>query len=114
MDVKHIAPIWAEQPALVLKWRRRGDYEWHCEYFMSLPLQEHDIRRPARGYLKLQLGGTLLSKSSQERTPDFYGEIETPFRDGAHIRFDMERLRLPGFVTYNGKTEPIKPYEPRP
>ena len=42
-----------------------------------------------------------------EISPDEYGKIDTPFRDGVHIRNDARQLQLPAFVIWNGKVEQI-------
>lgn len=36
------------------------------------------------------------------------GEIEVPFRDGAHIRHDLEAMNLPGFAILGGEAQPLE------
>ena len=83
-------------------------YDWACYYELVLPLGEHDIRRevykdgeqvgerhelvlPFPGFTKVGRGGS--SKPCEDGRPD------TPFRDGAHAKWDSEALGgLPVFV----------------
>lgn len=90
-------------PRLQLTWepikKPRNGSNWKCRYELLLPVGEHDIRNTKnRGYLTLRLGGTLVGS---ERGPVYEdGTLGTPFRDGAHAKWDAEKLGLPAFVVY--------------
>lgn len=60
-------------------------------------------------YVTVPLGYTLMN-GGQSIAPINYetGEIYLPFRDGAHIRSDMEQLHLPAFAIIDGKIMEIK------
>jgi hypothetical protein len=83
-------------------------YLWKCEYYLNLPLRETDCRyRKKNGFRhKATLGGTKVSSS---RSSMIYedGTINTPFRDGAHIQWDAELLKLPMYVISEGKVMPF-------
>ncbi len=103
-------------PRLQLTWEKlkkpRDGMNWFCHYELLMPLDKHDIRRGSRGkkeFLRLKLGGTHVGKSDG-RTPEWdNGDIDKPFRDGAHIQWDARLLKLPMFVVYGNKAQRIEP-----
>ena len=106
---------------LELRWRaadpNSDGYTLKCEYLLILGLDDLDIRGEQYGddydllFRKrakvLELGGT----HADGRSPLDLGaqRIRTPFRDGAHIRWDSKRLgNLPMFVVCDGWAQQIE------
>lgn len=100
-------------PRLQLRW----EDDWKiCHYEMVMKLGEYDIRRE-RGveegdkksrFMSVPLGCTKREGGREPLWPD--GHIETPWRDGCHIRFDMKQLRLPGFVVWKEHTWELREF----
>lgn len=88
-------------PRLELRWRPNDDAEWplYCAYSLVLPLGEYDIRRenedgtPVRNEHAVEIGGTRSSGRMERCIRD--GHIDTPFRDGAHAKWDRAHLGWP-------------------
>ena len=83
-------------PRLEIEWIKSGD-DWRkreCVYSLVLPLGEYDIRRGEedRSELKVEIGRTIATGGKSK--PPIYedGVVETPFRDGAHSKFDAEAM----------------------
>lgn len=105
-----------------MRWRKIVDpdgYNWACDYDLVLELDELDIRGEVWGddeeilerrtEKRLTLGGC---RSSRGRSPHYPEDgIETPYRDGAHIRWDQKRLGLPMFVVCEGVAQELLPDE---
>ena len=96
-------------PRLELRWLKGKNDDWYekiCEYSLILPVEDFDIRDEEKnnGFLKVSLGGTTSTGGSADAPPiHILGQsINTPFRDGAHIRWDGKNLRLPMFVVCSG------------
>lgn len=75
-----------------------------CAYWLVLPLNEFDIRREEddnKPYDEwfIPMGETKSTGRSQ--APVYNGVVDTPFRNGAHARFDRESLgvKLPIYAT---------------
>lgn len=101
---------------LELTWTPNGEGRWTCNYDLVLPLGEVDCRgtfdqKPAKKRPKshrmvwldadnckrIPLGRTESTGGRATRVwPD--GNIDTPFRDGAHMAWDAEKLGLRKFV----------------
>ena len=45
--------------------------------------------------------------SSTRVSKEYAGKLELPFRDGAHIIFDKENLKLPAYVTFEKNVREI-------
>jgi len=103
-------PRWAELglplPRLQLTWEKlpeRDDdgYTWLIKYELLIPLPTHDIRNGNKwGFLAASLGGT---RTDRDGTPDRWGKLDTPFRDGAHVTWDAIHLGVPAFVVWGDK-----------
>lgn len=90
--------------------RRDGDdypYTVVCDYDLVLELDELDIRGEVyaddelverKRETRVSLGGTRSTGTVETRLNLQRGEIQTPFRDGAHILWDQMKLRLPAYV----------------
>lgn len=87
-------------PRLEFEWIKTGE-SWanrECIYSLVLPLGEYDIRREdgegnkVRSETKAQLGRTKVTGGKD--TPPIWedGTVDTPFRDGAHAKFDNKAL----------------------
>jgi hypothetical protein len=99
-------------PRLQLSWERleglEHGFSYVCFYELAIPLQEADIRNEAKdgkigggvGFMRAYIGATM-------------GDLPlgTPFRAGAHIKWDSESLGgLPMFlIAEDGSVEEIKP-----
>lgn len=74
---------------LELRWERQLDdleWPWICHYELHVPLADGRV-------LKAKMGGTRRGGDAREPI-NHDGTVETPFRDGAHARWDSERLGL--------------------
>ena len=93
-------------PRLQLTWieqeRDADGYDLRCDYELVFPLREIDIRRETDAGDVAEFRASLGCMRTQRRKHglvDFdRGEIETPYRDGAHICWDSQTLNLPAFV----------------
>jgi len=93
-------------PRLQLTWVRVDDYNWYVRYDFLIPVKEHDCRDDDKnGFHLARMGGT---KVGTEHEPDKRGELDTPFRDGAHAKWDSDRLGIPAFVVYGEKFKRIE------
>jgi hypothetical protein len=97
-------------PRLELRWVRTGP-TWtnrDCLYNLVIPLGEHDIRREDRNGIKVRSCQTVeLGKTTATggRCPLYDGDeaIDTPFRDGAHAKWDSAALGgLPIYAVCSG------------
>lgn len=87
-------------PRLEFEWIKTGETwrERECIYSLVLPLGEYDIRREdgegnkVRSETKAELGRTRVTGG--KGTPPIWddGIVESPFRDGAHAKFDNDAL----------------------
>jgi len=102
-------------PRLELRWHRQNDQEWQwiVDYNLVLLLAPYDIRHTKKNEFsgkchekQVRLGRT---KVGTEKTPDKYGRIETPFRDGVHIMHDAIQLRLPLYAVWDDKATVLEP-----
>lgn len=87
-------------PRLEFYWVRTGKtwYNRECIYSLVLPLGGHDTRRQdengrcIRTELKLEIGSTYVSGGDGNPPIDANGLVDTPFRDGAHAKWDREAI----------------------
>ena len=92
MPVPRLEMVWEEG-----KFPR--DYQYRCAYRL--------VYRHLLGHLvAVPLGETMVGST---KPPDHFGEIDTPFRDGAHIKSDARQLGLPAYVRWGDKVERIDP-----
>ena len=107
-------------PRLQLRWEQntgenRREYEWLCHYELVILVDEYDVRREiyenGRELLKklprecaISMKGPSLRGSSSKFPPCTSGDgkqryVDTPFRDGAHAKWDAIQLgNPPSFV----------------
>lgn len=101
-------------PCLVIEHTKSEEegYDWLATYSLRLPLGENDIRREDKrtrdGFLYLEMGSTKVTCSG---TPDQYGQVSTPYRDGCHIKWDARILMLPAYAVYGEKVTTLKVWE---
>ena len=101
-------------PRLELRWEKvtGKDYNWECVYLLVIPLGAYDIRKEdkegnvVRTEKEIELGKTLVQSNSETKIREY--SIETPLRDGCHIQWDSSALKLPAYVTSEGKGERIE------
>ncbi|NTF23535.1 hypothetical protein G6L37_34760 [Agrobacterium rubi] len=76
-----------------------GCREWICKYELSIPLDEHDVRRENENGKKVrdrhvvELGSTRRQSSHEPcmaENGDYHFDV--PFRDGAHAAWDAPKL----------------------
>lgn len=89
-------------PRLQLRWDKCGDI---CHYELVMELTEFDIRRERNGevrsrFIAVPMGCTTRYPGGSPRSEA--GVIDTPYRDGVHIRWDMKHLNLPGYALWEG------------
>jgi hypothetical protein len=105
-------------PRLELRWRKTGN-DWtqrECDYNIVIPLREHDIRREdedgnkVRDELTIHIGSTSVEGGRAEEPVYENGDIDTPFRDGAHALWDSEVLNgMPIYAVCGDKAQEIPP-----
>jgi hypothetical protein len=103
-------------PRLELRWVNvSGDWaEAHCIYELVMPLDEYDVRRTEeqgmKGKAEMRIHIRTTKRTGSGRKPVWGVEVETPFRDGAHIRWDSAKLgNLPMFATCDGMVTQVLP-----
>ena len=99
-------------PRLELAWRHIHGSEYACDYVLGVRLRDHDIRIPEDDpecrEMRVPMSGGCTS--TRGKPPDAFGEIDRPFRDGAHARWDSQNLGgLPIFATYEGRASRVDP-----
>lgn len=111
-NLKAVEALGLPTPRLQFRWEEKdsGDgFNWFCHYELVLSLDTNDIRNPHEyikpGELTLSLGGTKAGVSSG-RTPisRHDGQVDTPFRDGAHAVWDGAQLGNPPVFAICGNT----------
>src|SRR5262245_38298431 len=99
-------------PRLQLRWEKVAEGEWKCNYELVIKLGKLDIRNPQdykRATEKLipLSSGTMVQSTRGPVWPD--GTVDTPFRDGAHARWDAEQLGNPPiYAVYEDKFTRLK------
>lgn len=83
---------------------------WRCEYYMNLPLDGIDIRLEnipeqrkdfesgGEGHRYRAMLGGCHRRGGRQDILEHNGDISIPYRDGAHILWDAEKLNLPMYV----------------
>ena len=90
---------------LELRWEKVDGAGWHCYYELIMPAP-YDIRCDdgeggKDGIVRIKMGGTDRSGGSGPMSSyDDRKMIDTPFRDGAHITWDMKSLNIRGFIRH--------------
>lgn len=82
-------------PRLEVRWTSIDDDHYHLLATYSL------VRRHLLGHLVfVPLGATRVGGSMDHQPIQANGQLQLPFREGAHIHHDMKALNLPGYVVY--------------
>lgn len=108
-------------PRLQFRWEEDGEY---CHYELVLRLSEWDIRREKGGEetekrsrnMAVPLGLTRVGGGRPERgylRDDGSFEVDTPYRDGNHARWDGEQLGLPIYAIFGDRISKVEPV-PKP
>ena len=91
-------------PRLEIVWHDRGSkhrgYRWLIRYDLVKYHLVGEINR-------IPMGSTQSDSTRPPITPD--GEVDLPFRDGAHIKFDALELGLPAFAIYGDSVTELDP-----
>lgn len=97
------------KPRLEITWARSTEpgYDWLATYELVLPVRATDIRdeEHRRGFLRIPMGATRRGGSQEPIDKD--GNVETPFRDGCHIRWDAAVLGLEAWAVYGDRRTQI-------
>lgn len=111
-------------PRLELRWTdglflgEFSTYSVACIYSLVIALGEHDIRGeseddkgeplPQKREKAIELGRTFSTNTAANRLKDRW--IDTPYRDGAHARWDSEQLgNLPIYAVAAGRAFLVVP-----
>lgn len=87
-------------PRLEIRWRKLNDWERLAEYSLVYRFFLGEVIRIP------------ISMTKQSGGPVVHGAmVETPFRDGAHIRHDMRQLNLPGYAICDGLVTKLEPMD---
>lgn len=84
-----------------------------CFYELVMPLRELDIRREneegkdVKSVLRLPISVSA-SCGGRDTRINRDGNVDTPYRDGSHARWDSLVLRLPIYATYVGVSSEVK------
>lgn len=89
-------------PRFEFRWSKIGETWEHreCVYSLVFPLREHDIRREdedgneVRDEWTCEIGRTKVTGGRGNPPIGSDGEIDVPFRDGAHVWWDGDALGL--------------------
>jgi hypothetical protein len=94
-------------PRLQLRWDEENEEGWVCNYELVIKLGKGDCRRDLSesGIMAIPLGRTVRTSS---HSPITDGVVDTPFRDGAHIKWDSKQLSLPMYAIYGNTATEIK------
>ncbi len=89
---------------LELRWEELDAEKWYCHYELIMPanfdIRSKDGEDGEDGIVRISMGGTEVSGSSPSTYYDQTKTINTPFRDGAHITWDMKSLNIRGFIRH--------------
>lgn len=94
-------------PRLQIRWEMVDEVQnkWTAHYELVIPLNPYDGRREdGRNYIAVPFGTT---KVTSAHSPIKNGKVSTPFRDGVHIKWDQEKLKLPAFAIYGDRVTQI-------
>lgn len=109
--MKIISPTEMACPRLELKWERHKENPMRmmCYYVLVLPGGANDVRKSgdeteARNLMWWTDCGAGINGYPEDTDmilPN--GEMEVPYRDGMHARWDSYALRIPAYVVYKDK-----------
>lgn len=105
-------------PRLQLTWEKiesaePGRHQMLCRYAILIPVDQYDIRHTdmpkhdVKPCAAAEFGTTKCTgaNDSLHLNPD--GSLSLPFRDGAHIKWDMKSLNMPGYVVFENQWREI-------
>ena len=92
-------------PRLQLRWTKsttRPGFNWECPYELVIPLDEWDIRRENRArkgprWVAIAMKTPTLRESTSVpcTAPDGSRYFDSPYRDGAHAKWDSVHIGNP-------------------
>lgn len=91
-------------PRLEIRWRR-SDWWWSATYAL--------VYRHLLGQVVIQPLGITRLHGGPPGQPIYNGKVDTPYRDGVHIRHEMRTLKLPGYAVCEGLVTELEPLEER-
>lgn len=89
-DESHGLPV----PRLEVRWKKCGD-SWYERTAVYSLVRQWFVNEPP---MAVPLSSTRCSGGNGRRPLNFDGTVDLPYRDGAHIYWDMMNLRLPAFA----------------
>lgn len=90
-----------------------------CRYLLVMPLDQWDIRREdengeqVRDAFETELRCTVRSFGNPQLVWLESNSVDTPYRDGAHARWDSHVLKIPAFATAGEHAMFLEPIEPK-
>ena len=93
-------------PRLQLRWAQTGGpHDWACIYEIVIPVGANDVRNAGDDVFVRELGRTRMLGGPIE-APD---QVDAPFRDGAHARWDAAALGLPAYAMHGARAALLPP-----
>lgn len=95
-------------PRFEFNWRKIDDYNFECDYSLVIPLGKYDVRREKNDEMyyeederKVTINTTTINTGAEDY-PYFGGDLDTPFRDGAHVQWDKKNMNVdyPIYIVY--------------
>jgi hypothetical protein len=110
-------------PRLELRWRdakEPGDFGnyWECDYVLVLHKRHKgdircDSKRGLAGRKDVEIVMNTTKRSGSGPICRFTGNVDTPYRDGAHAKWDAAALGgLPVFATYGNHATDVSKQTP--
>jgi hypothetical protein len=91
---------------LEITWKAEEDdagNNWLAVYELVMPVQKNDIRDKGDGFMRLEIGKTKVRVGAKEFPINKEGDVETPFRDGCHAKWDAETLAVEAWAVYGNR-----------
>lgn len=85
--------------------REPSEFNYNTKYELVLEVDANDIRADDNGECRILIGETNIDRGTEPI--DENGNVETPYRDGAHLCWDAVRLNLPGYAVYGNRSTKI-------
>lgn len=98
-------------PRFEFNWRKIDDYNFECDYCLVIPLDKYDIRREREDEdetyyeddeMKLIISTTKVNTGAED-FPYRGDDLDTPFRDSAHVQWDKKNMNVdyPIYIVYD-------------
>ncbi len=120
-----MTPSELPSPRLQIEWERGEDEEdtgmpvWLAWYELIMPTVPGDCRTSCKARPRMDTAVTWHDGANIHVRMGFTrctgglppvnsrGEVDTPFRDGVHIQWDAERLKLPAFAVWGDRASDV-------